>query len=254
MDKMRKQAQNVGVRIIDDRITEVDLHNRPFVCSSEGGNSFKSQTIIICTGSSARWLQLESEKKYIGFGVSACATCDGFFYRGKTVAVVGGGNSAAEEALYLTNFAAKVILIHRRETLRADAVLQERLKNHPKISILWNSVIEEVLGTENPLSVTGLSIKNVKNDDIRKIKIDGVFIAVGHHPNTGIFKEYLPLDAEGYIITAPDSTATQIPGIFAAGDVKDPKYRQAVTAAGSGAMAAIEAEKYIAANIEKCSI
>lgn len=253
VENMRRQAENVGVRIIEDKITEVDFNQRPFVCSSENGNSFKSQTIIISTGSSARWLQLESEKKYIGFGVSACATCDGFFYKGKTVAVVGGGNSAAEEALYLTNFASKVILIHRRDTLRADMVLQDRLKNHPKVSIMWNSVIDEVLGTENPLSVTGLKIKNVKNDDIRAISVDGVFIAVGHHPNTDIFKHYLQLDAEGYIITAADSTATEIPGIYAAGDVKDPKYRQAVTAAGSGAMAAIEAEKYIAANEGSCS-
>lgn len=254
MENMRKQAQNVGVRIVDDKITEVDFHNRPFICSSEGGNSFKAQTVIIATGSSARWLELDSEKKYIGFGVSACATCDGFFYRGKTVAVVGGGNSAAEEALYLTNFAAKVILIHRRETLRADSVMQERLKSHPKISILWNTIIEEVLGTEKPLGVTGLRVKNVKNDDLHEIAVDGVFIAVGHHPNTDIFKEYLKLDKEGYIITTPDSAETNIPGVFAAGDVKDPKYRQAVTAAGSGAMAAVEAEKYLSAMPNPCNL
>lgn len=254
MENMRKQAQNVGTRIVDDKITEVDFHNYPFVCSSESGNSFKTETVIIATGSSARWLQLPSEKKYIGFGVSACATCDGFFYRGKIVAVVGGGNSAAEEALYLTNFAAKVILIHRREALRADAVMQERVKNHPKISILWNAVIEEVLGNENPLSVTGLKIKDVKTDDIRTIAVDGVFIAIGHHPNTDIFKEYLTLDKEGYIATKPDSSETNIPGIFAAGDVKDPKYRQAVTAAGSGAVAAIEAEKYLTLNEKACPL
>ncbi len=253
MENMRKQAQNLGVRMVEDKITEVDFHHRPFVCSSENGNSFKSQAIIIATGSSARWLELESEKKYIGFGVSACATCDGFFYRGKTVAVVGGGNSAAEEALYLTNFASKVILIHRRDTLRADTVLQQRLKNHAKISILWNSVVEEVYGTDNPLGVTGLRIKNVKNDHTRDITADGIFIAVGHHPNTGVFREYIELNKDGYIITAPDTTETNVHGIFAAGDVKDGKYRQAITAAASGAMAAMDAEKFLATADAACS-
>lgn len=252
MNRMRMQAQNVGVTIIDDRITEVDFNRKPFVCSSENGNSYKSRAIIIATGSSARWLEIESEKKYIGFGVSACATCDGFFYRDKVVAVIGGGNSAAEEALYLTHFAQKVYLIHRRDALRADAVMQERVKNHPKISILWNTVVEEIIGTENPLGVTGLKIKNVKNDNINQIGVNGVFIAIGHHPNTSVFKEYLKLDASGYIMTNPDCAATNIEGVFAAGDVKDPKYRQAVTAAGSGAMAAIEAEKYIAALPKNC--
>lgn len=254
MENMRKQAQNVGTRIIDDRITEVDFNHRPFVCSSEGGNSFKTETVIIATGSSARWLELPSEKKYIGFGVSACATCDGFFYRGKTVAVVGGGNSAAEEALYLTNFAAKVILIHRRDSLRADSIMQERVKNHPKISILWDSIIEEIIGKQNPFGVTAIKVKNVKNDDVRLVDLDGVFIAIGHHPNTDIFKEYLELNQEGYIVTKPDSTETKVPGVFAAGDVKDPKFRQAVTAAGSGAMAAIEAEKFITIHGTSCLI
>lgn len=252
MERMRKQAQNVGVRIVDDKITEVDLNDKPFICSSENGNSFKSRAIIIATGSSARWLEIESEKNFIGFGVSACATCDGFFYRGKTVAVVGGGNSAAEEALYLTHFAEKVYLIHRRDSLRADAIMQERLKNHQKINILWNSIVEEIVGEENPRNVTGLILKNVKTDQISELKVGGVFMAIGHHPNTGIFKEYLNLDQNGYIITEPESSQTNIAGVFAAGDVKDPKYRQAITAAGSGAVAAMEAEKYIAALPRNC--
>lgn len=252
MERMRAQALNMGVIIVDDKISEVDFNDRPFICSSENGNSFKSRAVIIATGSSARWLEIESEKKYIGYGVSACATCDGFFYRGRTVVVIGGGNSAAEEALYLTRFAAKVILIHRRDTLRADMVLQERLKNHPKISIMWNSVVDEIIGSENPLSVTGVRVKNVKNDRYSEIKAEGVFMAIGHQPNTSIFREYLTLDSEGYIITKPDSTQTNIAGIFAAGDVKDAKYRQAIIAAGSGAMAAIEAEKYLTALPKNC--
>lgn len=252
MERMRAQALNMGVIIVDDKISEVDFNDRPFICSSENGNSFKSRAVIIATGSSARWLEIESEKKYIGYGVSACATCDGFFYRGKTVVVIGGGNSAAEEALYLTRFAAKVILVHRRDTLRADVVLQERLKNHPKISIMWNSVVDEIIGSENPLSVTGVRVKNVKNDRYSEIKAEGVFMAIGHQPNTSIFREYLTLDSEGYIITKPDSSQTNIAGIFAAGDVKDAKYRQAIIAAGSGAMAAIEAEKYLTALPKNC--
>ena len=245
MENMRLQAQNVGVRIIDDKITEVDFKNRPFVCSSENGNEFTAETVIISTGSSARWLGLESEKKYIGFGVSACATCDGFFYRGKTVAVVGGGNTAAEEAIYLTNFAAKVYLIHRRDSLRADAVMQKRLKENPKIEIIWDSVIDEVLGIEQPLGVTGLKVRNVKTDAVSELVLDGLFIAIGHHPNTDVFKDYVKLDSNGYIITAPDGTATNVEGVFAAGDVQDAKFRQAITSAGSGAMAAMEAEKYL---------
>ena len=245
MGNMRLQAQNVGVRIIDDKITEVDFKNRPFVCSSENGNEFRAETVIISTGSSARWLGLESEKKYIGFGVSACATCDGFFYRGKTVAVVGGGNTAAEEAIYLTNFAAKVYLIHRRDSLRADAVMQKRLKENPKIEIIWDSVIDEVLGIEQPLGVTGLKVRNVKTDAVSELVLDGLFIAIGHHPNTDVFKDYIKLDSNGYIITAPDGTATNVEGVFAAGDVQDAKFRQAITSAGSGAMAAMEAEKYL---------
>ena len=181
MENMRKQAQKLGVTIVDDKITEVDFNKHPFVCTSENGNTFTAQTVIICTGSSARWLELPSEKKFIGFGVSACATCDGFFYRNRPVAVVGGGNSAAEEALYLTNFASKVYLIHRRDTMRADAVMQQRIQNNHKIQIIWNTVIEEVLGTENPLGVTGLKLKNVKDDTVSKLDVDGLFVAVGHH-------------------------------------------------------------------------
>lgn len=245
MENMRQQAQNVGVRIIDDKITEVDFNERPFVCSSENGNSFNAQAVIIATGSRARWLELESEKKYIGFGVSSCATCDGFFYKGKVVAVIGGGNSALEEALYLTNFAANVILIHRRDSLRADMILQERVKKHPKIQIIWNSVVEEVLGSENPMKVTGIRLKDVKTDMISEMAVEGVFVAVGHHPNTGIFKPYLDLTADGYIKTDPETMSTNILGVFAAGDVQDYRYRQAVVAAGSGAMAAMEAEKYL---------
>ncbi len=245
MENMRQQALNTGVTIIEDKITEVDFVNRPFILSSEKGNFFTAQSIIIATGSSAKWLELESEKKYIGFGVSACATCDAFFYKNKTVAVVGGGNSAAEEALYLTNFASKVILIHRRDALRADNIMQKRLQENHKINILWNSVIKEIKGDENPKSVNMITVKNVKTDEEQHINIDGVFIAIGHKPNTDIFKEYLNLDETGYIKTYPDSTQTNIAGVFAAGDVKDPRFRQAITAAGSGAMAAMEATKYL---------
>lgn len=254
MMRMREQAENVGVKIVEDKIAEVDFKNCPFVLSSENANSFKARAVIIATGSSARWLELPSEKKYIGFGVSACATCDGFFYRDKTVAVVGGGNSATEEALYLTNFASKVILIHRRDSLRADAIMAERVKKHPKISIMWDSVVEEVLGTDSPLSVTGIRVKNVKTDVVQNINLEGVFVAVGHHPNTEIFKPYLKLTPDNYIITESESTKTSAMGVFAAGDVKDAKYRQAITAAASGAMAAMEAEQYLATQEGHCSI
>ena len=245
MENMRTQAQNVGVRMVDDKITEVDFNTRPFVCSSENGNEFTADTVIVSTGSSARWLNLPSEKKYIGFGVSACATCDGFFYRGKNVAVVGGGNTAAEEALYLTGFAAKVYLIHRRDALRADAVMQKRVKENPKIEIIWDSVIDEVLGSEQPLGVNGIKIRNVKTDAVSELMIDGLFVAIGHHPNTEVFKNFLKLDDNGYILTAPDGTATNIAGGFAAGYVQDAKCRQAITSAASGAMAAMEAEKFL---------
>ena len=245
MENMRLQAINTGVEIIDDKITEVDFFNKPFVLSSENGNSYSAQSVIIATGSSVRWLELESEKKYIGFGVSACATCDGFFYKNKTVAVVGGGNSAAEEALYLTKFASKVILVHRRDTLRADEIMQKRLKENDKINIIYDSILREVKGSDNPKSVNEIVIKNVKNDNIQNIKVDGVFVAIGHKPNTEVFKEYLNLDNNGYIKTINDSSVTNIEGVFAAGDVKDPRFRQAITAAASGAIAAMEATKYL---------
>ena len=245
MENMRQQALNTGVKIIEDKITEVDFVNRPFVLSSEKGNSYTAKAIIIATGSSVRWLDLESEQKYIGFGVSACATCDGFFYKNKTVAVVGGGNSAAEEALYLTNFAAKVILIHRRDILRADSIMQKRLKENPKISILYDTILTEIKGEENIKSVNQIVVKNVKTDNLQTFNVDGVFIAIGHKPNTEIFKQYLELDEAGYIKTAPDSSQTNVKGVFAAGDVKDPRFRQAITAAGSGAIAAMEVTKYL---------
>ncbi len=248
MHNMRVQAHNVGVQIIDDKIVEIDFSRRPFECNSENHNLFCGDTVIIATGASARWLGLPSEKKFRGFGVSGCATCDGFFYRNRNVAVVGGGNTAVEEAIYLTNFANSVTLIHRRDSLRADKTMQKRLLENPKITVEWDSVVEEVLGTETPLNVTGLKIKNVKNDQCKTLKVDGVFIAIGHHPNTEIFKGQINLDDNGYIKTEPNSCKTNIPGVFAAGDVKDPQFRQAVIAAGSGCVAALEADKFLTEN------
>lgn len=248
MENMRQQAQNVGVTIIDDIITEVDFQNRPFICNSEKYNIYCSESIIISTGAAARWLELDSEKKFRGYGVSGCATCDGFFYRNKNVAVVGGGNTAVEEALYLSNFAKSVTLIHRRDTLRADKTLQKRVQTHPKIHIEWDTVIEEVLGIDTPKSVTGLRLKNVKSDNVFDVSIDGLFVAIGHHPNTEIFKHQLHLDDNGYIVTKHDSTQTNIEGVFAAGDVMNPHFRQAVIAAGSGCLAALEVEKFLSEN------
>ena len=245
MQRMREQAQNLGVQIIDDTITEIDFDHRPFVCSSENANSFVSDSLIIATGASARWLEIPSETKFRGFGVSACATCDGFFYRNRNVAVVGGGNTALEEALYLTNFAKSVTIIHRRDEFRADKTMQERVKQNPKINVAWNSVVAEIVGTETPLGVTGVKLKNVKTDNISDLAVDGVFIAIGHHPNTDLVKGHLKLDDEGYIATKPDSCETSVKGVFAAGDIKDPHHRQAIIAAGSGCIAALEAEKYL---------
>ena len=245
MLRMREQAQNVGVTIVDDLITEVDFSKAPYHCNSANSNLFCGDTVIIATGASARWLGLDSEKKFLGFGVSGCATCDGFFYRNKDVAVVGGGNTAADEALYLTNFAKSVTLIHRRDSLRADKVMQQRLADNQKIKIEWDSVVDEVVGTENPLSVNGVILKNVKTDSKKELKVDGLFIAIGHHPNTDLFKGLLELDDDGYIKTRNGSCETNISGIFAAGDVQNPNYRQAVVAAGSGCIAALEAEKYL---------
>lgn len=251
MDKMRNQALNVGVEIIDDKITEVDFSQRPFSCSSENHNLFCGETVIIATGASARWLGLESETKLRGFGVSACATCDGFFYRNRDVAVVGGGNTAVDEAIYLTGFARSVTLIHRRDSLRADKHLQERLFANPKIRVEWDSVVDEVLGTDNPLGVTGLRLKNIKTDETKVLNVEGVFMAIGHHPNTELFKNQLKLDKDGYIETLPNSCQTSVEGVFAAGDVKDPNFRQAVVAAGSGCIAALETEKYLSAQPQK---
>lgn len=246
MEQMYEQAKNVGTKIVHDLINEVDFSKRPYKAVSDSGDVYLADSIIIATGAQARWLGLDSEKKFQGFGVSACATCDGFFYRDKNVCVVGGGNTAVEEAIYLTNHAKKVYLIHRRDELRAEKILQERLFKNPKIELVWDHVLEEVVGTDEPLSVTGVKVKNVKTSEVKTIDLEGVFIAIGHDPATKLFKDKVNMDEEGYIITVPDSTATNIPGVFAAGDVKDKVYRQAVTAAGTGCMAALEAEKYIA--------
>ncbi len=246
MEQMRKQAENVGTRIFDDVVVKVELSERLFTCVGDSGDLYTGDTLLVCTGAQARWLDLESEEKFKGFGVSACATCDGFFFRGKEVCVVGGGDTAAEEALFLTKFATKVTLIHRRDHLRASKVLQDRLFANEKIQVIWDSVLDEVLGTDEPLGVTGARLRNVKSGEDSELKVDGVFIAIGHTPATELFTGQLEMDAGGYIITAPDSTATSVPGVFAAGDVRDRVYRQAVTAAGMGCMAALDAEKFLA--------
>ncbi len=246
MDQMKDQAKAVGTEMIEDHISSVNFKSKPFEAIGESGKKYTADSIIISTGAQARWLNLESEKKFRGFGVSACATCDGFFFKEKTVAVVGGGNAAVEEAMFLTKFASKVKLIHRRDKLRAEKMLQKKLIDNKKIEIIWDSVVEEIVGDENPKNVKGLKIKNVKNNNISDLKIDGLFIAIGHDPATQLFKDQLKMDKEGYLITKPDSTETNVPGIFAAGDVKDKIFRQAVTAAGMGCMAALEAEKYLA--------
>ena len=248
MEQMQTQAENVGVEMFPDIIVEADLLTPPFQLKGDGGNTYSCDSLIICTGAQAKWLGLESEQKYQGFGVSACATCDGFFFRGKEVAVIGGGNTAVEEALYLTNHATRVKLIHRREKLRAEKILQERLLNNKKIEVLWNSVLTEVIGKSdlNLPQVIGMRVTNVRSNEVLEIPIDGIFVAIGHTPNTEVFKGQIPMDEEGYLITKPDSTATAIPGIYAAGDVQDRVFRQAVTAAGTGCMAALEVEKYLA--------
>ena len=246
MEQMQAQAENVGTRIVTDIIVEVDLSRRPFRCTGDSGALYSGDTLVIATGASARWLGVEGEAKFRGFGVSACATCDGFFFRDKDVVVVGGGNTAVEEAMFLTNFANKVTLVHRRDALRAEKILQDRLFANPKIEVLWDRVVDEVLGTEAPLGVTGVRVENVKSSKASELAIDGLFVAIGHDPATGLFKGQLDMDAEGYILTRPDSTATGVPGVFAAGDVKDKVFRQAVTAAGMGCMAALEAEKFLA--------
>ena len=246
MDQMKDQAKAVGTEMIEDHISSVNFKSKPFEAVGESGKKYTADSIIISTGAQARWLNLESEKKFRGFGVSACATCDGFFFKEKTVAVVGGGNAAVEEAMFLTKFASKVKLIHRRDRLRAEKMLQKKLMDNKKIEIIWDSVVEEIIGDDDPKNVKGLKIKNVKNNKTSDLKIDGLFIAIGHDPATQLFKDQLKMDKEGYLITKPDSTETNVPGIFAAGDVKDKIFRQAVTAAGMGCMAALEAEKYLA--------
>jgi len=245
MDEMKGQAKEVGTEMIQDHINKVDLSKKPFVATGDSGQIYTADTLIISTGAQARWLNLKSEQEFRGFGVSACATCDGFFFKEKEVAIVGGGNAAAEEAMFLTKFASKVKLIHRRNELRAEKMLQEKLKANKKIEIIWDSVVEEVVGNQKPKSVNGIKIKNVKSGKIADLKVDGLFIAIGHDPATSLFKNQLKMDKEGYLITKPDSTQTSIPGVFAAGDVKDKIFRQAVTAAGMGCMSALEAEKFL---------
>jgi thioredoxin reductase (NADPH) len=245
MEQMRDQAKAVGTELIEDHVSSLNLKSSPFEAVGDSGQKYTADTIIISTGAQARWLNLKSEQEFRGFGVSACATCDGFFFKDKEVAVVGGGNAAVEEAMFLTKFATKVKLIHRRDQLRAEKLLQKKLMDNKKIEIIWDTVVEDVLGDKEPKNVKGLKIKNVKTNKVSEIKIDGLFIAIGHDPATSLVKGQLDMDKEGYVITKPDSTITNIPGIFAAGDVKDKIFRQAVTAAGMGCMAALEAEKFL---------
>ncbi len=246
MEQMQKQAEHVGASFLYDTIVEVDFSKRPFRAIGDSGDIYLGDTVVISTGATARWLGIESERKYQGFGVSACATCDGFFFRGKEVAVIGGGNSAVEEAIYLAGIAAKVTLIHRRDSLRAEKIAQDRLFANPKVSVRWDSAIDEILGGGTPPGVTGLRLKNLKSGELSELSVDGVFIAIGHSPNTELFKGQVVIDSEGYVVTTPGATSTNIPGVFAAGDVQDKTYRQAVTAAGTGCMAALEAERFLA--------
>ncbi|HXM84507.1 MAG TPA: thioredoxin-disulfide reductase [Stellaceae bacterium] len=247
MDQMQAQAEHVGTTVILDMIVKADLSKRPFVCTGDSGDEYVADSIAICTGAEARWLGIPGETQFRGFGVSACATCDGFFFRGKEVAVIGGGNTAVEEALYLTHHATKVTLIHRRDRLRAEKILQARLFANPKINVVWDSVLDEIVGEGQPPHVTGARIMNIRSGEASTLRCDGVFVAIGHDPVTGLFQGQLKMDEQGYLVTKPDSTATDIPGVFAAGDVKDKIFRQAVTAAGMGCMAALEAEKFLAA-------
>lgn len=246
MEQMREQAEHMGARIVADHVSRLDLSKRPFRLECESGTVMLADAVILATGAQAKWLELPSEQQFRGYGVSACATCDGFFFRGKKVAVIGGGNTAVEEALFLTNFASKVTVVHRRDAFRAEKILQDRLFKNPKIEVIWDSAVEAVLGSDNPPKVTGVRLKNVKTGEVRELAVDGVFIAIGHQPATELVKDQLKLKPNGYVWTAPDSTATSIPGVFAAGDITDDVYRQAVTAAGMGCMAALEAERYLA--------
>ena len=245
MEQMKKQAKTVGTEFVEDHIKEIKLNEKPFRAIGDSGQIYTANSLIISTGAQARWLNIKSEQEFRGFGVSACATCDGFFFKEKEVAVVGGGNAAVEEAIFLTKFASKVKLIHRRNQLRAEKLLQKKLMNNKKIEIIWDTVVEDVLGDKKPKNVKALKIKNVKSNKFSELKVDGLFIAIGHEPATFLFKGQLDMDKEGYVVTKPDSTVTNIPGVFAAGDVKDKIFRQAVTAAGMGCMAALEAEKFL---------
>lgn len=245
MEQMAKQAEHVGARIVSDLVMSVDFSRRPFRCVGDSGDTYLAETVVIATGAQARWLGLPSEKRLQGAGVSACATCDGFFYRGKRVAVIGGGNTAVEEALYLTHHADRVTLVHRRDSLRAEKILQRRLFAHPKITVLWDSAVEEVTGGGQPEVVTGLTLRNTQSGALSHLAVDGVFIAIGHTPNTTVFRGQVELDEEGYVVTKPGLTQTSVPGVFAAGDVQDKHWRQAITAAGTGCIAALEAERFL---------
>jgi len=246
MVKMEAHARAVGTDIIADQITSVDLSKRPFTAQGDSGTTYTADALILATGAQAKWLGLPSEEKFKGFGVSACATCDGFFYRGQEVVVIGGGNTAVEEALFLTNFASKVTLIHRRDSLRSEKILQDRLFKNPKVEVLWNHTVEEVVGDEEPLGVTGVRARHVETGEITEVPCTGFFVAIGHAPASELVKDQLETHMGGYVVTQPDSTATSIPGVFAAGDLTDHKYRQAVTSAGMGCMAALEAERFLA--------
>jgi thioredoxin reductase (NADPH) len=248
MEQMQQQAAHVGTRIVQDHVTKVDLAQRPFRLDCDSGDRYLADALIIATGAQARWLDLPSEQKFRGYGVSACATCDGFFYRGKEVVVVGGGNTAVEEALFLTNFASKVTVVHRRDSFRAEKILQDRLFKNPKVSVVWNAALEEVLGDQDPLKVKGVRLRDVRSNAITEHRTDGVFIAIGHTPASELFAGQIEMKHSGYIKTAPFSTATSVAGVFAAGDVTDDVYRQAVTAAGQGCMAALESERFLAAH------
>jgi thioredoxin reductase (NADPH) len=251
MEQMRLQATHVGTNVVADHVTKVDLAQRPFRLECDSGDVYLAEALILATGAQARWLELPSEQRFKGYGVSACATCDGFFYRGKNVIVVGGGNTAVEEALFLTNFADSVVVVHRRDSFRAEKILQERLFKNPKIAVLWDSVVDEVLGLGDPLKVTGVRLRNVKTGIVTEMPIDGIFVAIGHVPATDLLAGQVKMKPSGYIVTAPHSTATSVAGVFAAGDVTDDVYRQAVTAAGLGCMAALEAERFLAAREER---
>ncbi len=251
MEQMQKQAEHVGARIVTDHVSSIDLSRRPFRLECDSGDSYIADTVVLATGAQARWLDLPSEQKFKGYGVSACATCDGFFYRNKEVFVIGGGNTAVEEALFLTNFASKVTIVHRRDTFRAEKILQDRLFKNPKVSVIWDSVLADITGDENPLKVRRVVLRNIKTNALTELPADGVFIAIGHRPATELVAGKVQMKPSGYVWTAPHSTATSVPGLFAAGDVMDDVYRQAVTAAGLGCMAALEAERFLAAHAER---